>query len=188
MPIDPNIRLQHADVVLRPMQESDIDPLAAIARPMLADFVYSSVSPVDPAYVGAALGARRAKHQFPFVVENAGGIVGSTRFADISAPDRHLEIGWTWYTREVRGTRVNPTAKYMLLQYAFDELNMVRVQLKCDARNIASRRAIEKLGAVREGVLRKHLIMPDGFVRDTVYYSILDDEWPAVAARLRARI
>ncbi|GAC1535995.1 MAG: GNAT family protein [Candidatus Velthaea sp.] len=188
VPFDPMTRLQYAGVVLRPMEKSDVEALVAIARPMAADFVYSPLSPLDPTYVGSALRAREADAQLPFVVESSGEIVGSTRYGDISMPNRSLEIGWTWYTRAVRGTRVNPTAKYLLLRYAFETLGMLRVQLKCDARNIASQRGIEKLGAIREGVLRKHMVMPDGFARDTVYYSILDDEWPGVETRLRSRI
>lgn len=188
MQLDPNARLAYGEVVLRPMVASDADALLAIARPIAEDFIYSLLGPAEREYVPSALRARAAGTQIPFVVEHAGRIVGSTRFADISHVDRHLEIGWTWYVRDARGTSVNPTAKYLLLKHAFEDLGMIRVALKCDGRNIASQRGIEKLGATREGVLRKHMLTKDGFLRDTVYYSILADEWSRTRTLLAARI
>lgn len=117
-----------------------------------------------------------------------GRAVGSTRFGDISPADGRVEIGWTWIAPSHQRTAVNTEAKLLQLTYAFDELGATRVALKTDARNLRSQAAIERLGAVREGVLRRHIRMPDGFLRDTVYYSILSDEWPAVKARLRDRL
>ena len=110
--------------------------------------------------------------------------VGSTRFGDISVADERLEIGWTWIAPSHQRTAINTEAKLLQLTHAFEALGVERVALKTDARNTRSQRAIERLGAVREGVLRRHMRMPDGFVRDTVYYSILADEWPRVHARL----
>ena len=117
-----------------------------------------------------------------------GEVVGSSSFMDIREPHRGLEIGCTWIVPRCRGTAVNPAAKRLMLTHAFETLGMVRVQLKCDARNVHSQRAIAKLGAVREGILRKHMICPDGFIRDTVMFSITDSEWPAVKAGLDARL
>ena len=111
-----------------------------------------------------------------------------TTYLDIRAPHDGLEIGWTWYAEEHRGTRVNPECKLLMLTHAFEMLKCVRVQLKCDERNMQSQRAIEKLGAKREGVLRRHGILPDGFVRNTVMYSIIDSEWPTVRSGLKARL
>lgn len=114
----------------------------------------------------------------------ANAAVGSTRFGDISLADDRLEIGWTWIAPSHQRTAINTEAKLLQLTYAFEILGADRVALKTDARNERSQRAIERLGAVREGALRHHIRMPDGLRRDTVYYSILADEWPRVRARL----
>jgi len=104
-------------------------------------------------------------------------------------PEHHgLEIGATWIGKAYQGTSVNPENKYMLLRQAFERLGAIRVQLKTDGRNLQSQAAIAKLGAKHEGVLRKHVLLPDGYERDTVMYSITDDEWPAVKAALEERL
>lgn len=125
---------------------------------------------------------------FAIVLRESGEAVGVTTYLDIRPPHRGLEIGMTWVSREHQGTVVNPECKLLLLSHAFEDLGCVRVQLKTDGRNLQSQAAIEKLGAKKEGVLRKHMIMPDGFVRDTVMYSILAEEWPAARGRLLDRI
>lgn len=123
-----------------------------------------------------------------FVVrDRAGQIVGSTSFYDTEEAHFMTEIGATWYAQASRGTIVNPESKLLMLAHAFD-CGAQRVQLKCDGRNIISQRAIARLGAVREGTLRRHrLIEPDRFLRDTVMFSILREEWPSVRAGLEAR-
>jgi RimJ/RimL family protein N-acetyltransferase len=132
---------------------------------------------------------RKALHQagaVPFVIKErtSGKWLGSTRFFDISDQNRGLEIGSTWLTPTVWRTPINTECKYLLLKHCFETLGTIRVQLKTDSRNTRSQKAIERLGAVKEGVLRNHMILPDGYVRDSVYYSILDREWPAVQSRL----
>lgn len=136
--------------------------------------------------VEAALQLRAEGTEMPFVVfdRESERIVGTTRLLDISAANRHLEIGWTWYTPAVWRTRVNTECKYLLLRHAFETLGVVRVQLKTDLRNLRSQAAIERIGGIREGVLRRQRILHDGYIRDTVYFSILDREWPDVKARL----
>ncbi len=114
--------------------------------------------------------------------------VGTSSYFDIRAAHRGLEIGHTWIARSAQGTRVNPEAKLLLLEHAFERLGCIRVQLKTDSRNEQSQRAMLKLGCVREGVLRKHMVMPDGHLRDTVLFSITNEEWPAVRSRLEARL
>lgn len=109
---------------------------------------------------------------------------GMTRYMTIDRPNRSLEIGGTWYGKAYRRTAMNTECKYLLLRHAFEVLGCIRVQLKTDLRNERSQRAIERLGAAREGVLRKHMIMPDGYPRSSVIYSVIDDEWPTVKARL----
>jgi N-acetyltransferase len=113
-----------------------------------------------------------------------GQVAGSTRYMDIRPEHRGLEIGGTWYGSDYRRTAVNTECKYLLLRHAFETLGCIRVQLKTDLRNERSQRAIERIGAQREGVLRNHMILPDGTIRHSVYYSILDTEWPGVRARL----
>lgn len=131
------------------------------------------------------------------VQDGSGRTLGSTSFMDIDAANRCVEIGATWYAPGSRGTRVNPACKLLMLDHALhrvfvgpggERTGCVRVTLKCDARNLHSQRAIAKLGAAREGTLRRHRIQPDGFVRDTVYFSILPEEWPRVRAGLEARL
>jgi RimJ/RimL family protein N-acetyltransferase len=116
----------------------------------------------------------------PFAVVDlaSGQIAGSTRYLDIRPEHRGLEIGGTWYGVAFQRTAVNSECKYLLLKYAFEDLGCIRVQLKTDSRNTRSQRAIERLGAVKEGTLRNHMILPDGAIRHSIYYSILDTEWP----------
>ncbi|HVT11861.1 MAG TPA: GNAT family protein [Fimbriimonadaceae bacterium] len=114
--------------------------------------------------------------------------VGATSFMDIRESDKGLEIGSTWLAQAVHGSAVNPESKLLLLTHAFEVLGAIRVQFRTDVRNLRSRRAIEKLGAVPEGVFRQHTIMPDGFVRDSIFYSILPSEWPAVKRGLLSRL
>lgn len=126
----------------------------------------------------------------PFVVlmKEDDRVVGATRYMYIVPQHRGLEIGGTWYGVEYQGTVVNPEAKYLLMRHAFETLGAIRVQLKTDQRNERSQRAIEKLGAVKEGVLRNHLILPDGQIRSSVMYSVIDSEWPDVKRRLVKRL
>ena len=121
---------------------------------------------------------------FAIVAAASGAAVGSTRFLDIQRLHRALEIGWTWIGASSRRTAINTECKLLLLGYAFDTLGAHRVTLKTDARNVGSQRAIERIGGVHEGVLRRHRVCWDGFVRDTVYYGIVDGEWPQAKTRL----
>ncbi|HUS34743.1 MAG TPA: GNAT family protein [Verrucomicrobiae bacterium] len=125
---------------------------------------------------------------FAIVLKETGVAVGSTRYMDIRRAHRGLEIGFTWLAPGVQRTRVNTEAKYLLLKHAFEELGAVRVQLKTDARNTRSQRAIERIGGVMEGAHRRHMLTWDGHVRDTIYYSILDSEWPTAKRRLEAML
>ena len=143
----------------------------------------------DAWFEEASAGARDGRYVPWATIERASGrAVGSTRFGDIDVPSERVEIGWTWLAPSRWRTALNTEAKLLQLRYAFDELGAGRVALKTDARNERSQRAIERLGATREGTLRRHLHMPDGFIRDTVYYSILATEWPAVRSRLESAL
>lgn len=125
---------------------------------------------------------------FAIVARKTMKPVGSSSYMDIRSAHRGLEIGMTWIGKEWQGTAINPESKLLMLEHAFERLGAERVQLKTDGRNLQSQRAIEKLGAVKEGILRKHMTMPDGFQRDTVMYSITAAEWPAIKQRLIARL
>jgi len=126
----------------------------------------------------------------PFAVihQASGRAVGATRYLEIRPVHRGLEIGGTWYAPGFQRTAVNTESKYLLLTHAFERLGCVRVQFKTDLRNLRSQKAIERIGAVKEGILRQHMITPSGFLRDSVYYSILNGEWPAVKKRLEAML
>ena len=118
----------------------------------------------------------------------SGKAIGCTRYLDIHPEHRNMEIGGTWFGVAYQGTGVNTEAKYLLLKHAFETLGCIRVQLKTDTRNVHSQHAIERIGAVKEGILRDHMVLSDGTIRSSVYYSILEREWPAVKARLEMRL
>lgn len=122
----------------------------------------------------------------PFVAVHvaSGRVAGATRYLNIMPNDRGLEVGGTWYGTEFQRTAVNTECKYLLLKHAFEALGCIRVQLKTDLRNERSQKAIERIGAVKEGVLRNHMILPDGRIRHSVFYSILDTEWEGVKRKL----
>jgi N-acetyltransferase len=125
---------------------------------------------------------------FTMVVRESGQIVGSTRFMNIDAANRHVEIGGTWIVPAWQRTGVNTEAKYLMLRHAFESWGCLRVELKTDALNQQSRTAILRLGAKEEGTFRKHMVTWDGRVRDSVYFSIVDTEWPEIKLRLEKRL
>lgn len=138
------------------------------------------------AWMAAAHADQASGTALPFaIIERATAkAVGSTRFMDIQPANRGLEIGWTWLAKPVRRTPVNTECKYLLMRHAFEDQGAIRVQLKTNARNERSRTAILRIGAQFEGILRQHIILPNGDYRDSAYYSVIDSEWPAVMARL----
>lgn len=191
-PVEPVV-LTGRHVRLEPIEARHADGLRAIAGdPDLWRFM--AIDGADPdgfdRLMRNAIAAREAGNQLPFVVHLAadGTIVGSTRYLNIAPVDGGLEIGWTWYARSVWATPVNPECKLLLLRHAFEVLGARRVALRCDQRNRRSHDAILRLGAVKEGVLRRHLLVQDGVIRDTAVFSILDDEWPRVRAGLEERL
>jgi len=137
-------------------------------------------------WIGEMLERQMAEDDLPFAVVDlpTGQAIGATRYMTIERHNRSLEIGGTWYGKAHRRTPANTESKYLLLCHAFETLGCVRVQFRTDLRNERSQKAIERLGAVREAVFRKHSLMPDGHQRASVFYSILNDEWPEVKARL----
>ncbi|HEX4841597.1 MAG TPA: GNAT family protein [bacterium] len=140
-------------------------------------------------YIEAALTDQTQGTALPFATcLRDARVVGSTRFGNIDRVNRRVEIGWTWIARPWQRTAVNTEAKYLMLRHAFEQWGCLRVELKTDALNQVSRRAILRLGAKEEGVLRQHMITETGRVRDTVYFSVLDTEWPSVRDRLLATL
>jgi RimJ/RimL family protein N-acetyltransferase len=137
-----------------------------------------------------SLAAQREGREGIFVVRRRaeGDVVGSSRYLNVRPADRVVEVGWTWFSPAVWRSGVNVEAKLLLLGHAFESLGCVRVELKTDARNERSRAAMEALPAKFEGVMRKHMIVPDVGQRDSAYFSVIDDEWPAVRANLLTRL
>ncbi|HEY0383802.1 MAG TPA: GNAT family protein [Candidatus Elarobacter sp.] len=142
------------------------------------------------AYVETALAEQGRGVSLPFaVVARANDdVIGSTRYGNIAPADHRLEIGWTWLARAHQRTAANTEAKLLLLAHAFESLGAMRVEFKTDALNVQSRTALARLGAVEEGTFRKHMLTASGRVRDSVYFSIVDTEWPAVKARLTTKL
>ena len=174
---------------LEPLGEHHAVPLqAAAADGALWTIRVTSVpAPGETAaYVADALEGQRQGHMLPFAVVDpaSGAVVGTTRYHDIMPAIDRLEIGYTWYARRVQRTHVNTTAKLMLLRHAFEALRAKVVGWRTDNFNFASQRAIERLGAKRDGVIRHHALRRDGTVRDTVMYSVTAGEWPEVQAHL----
>lgn len=132
--------------------------------------------------------ARGDEVPFAIVACDTGSVIGSTRWMDISRANHRVEIGGTWLAPAAQRTLANTEAKYLQLVQLFEVLGAVRVQFKTDLRNTQSQRALEKLGAIREGVLRRHMVVRGGFVRDSVYYGITDVDWPGVKRRLQERL
>lgn len=180
-------------VRLRVMRESDAAVLVRAASDgelwtLKVTFVPSEETVA--AYMKTALDGAKAGTVIPYVIENiaTGEPIGSTRFWKLDRANRTVEIGHTWISASYQRTAVNTEMKLLMLTYAFEVLNCVRVQFQTDELNAKSRAAIARLGAKEEGILRNERIMPDGRVRNTVMFSILDSEWPDVKSRLTARL
>ena len=180
---DKEIILENSFVLIRPINKTDIDNLLAVATKN-KDLPQFSPTPIYTKellkmYIEKAVDNRQNKNRYTFVVfdKKQNAFAGSTSFLNISDVDDRLEIGATWYGKEFQRTGLNRNCKYLLLEYAFDNLNAERVEFKTDERNLASRKAIEKIGGQFEGILRRHTLMYDGFRRNTVCYSILKSEW-----------
>jgi RimJ/RimL family protein N-acetyltransferase len=123
------------------------------------------------------------------VIDRAANLIaGSTRFLNVELAHKRVEIGYTWYSRRYWGGAVNPSCKYLLFRYGFETLGLNRIELKTDARNSRSRQAIARLGAKQEGIFRRHMVVQGGHIRDTVYFSVIAEEWPQTKSALLARL
>ena len=183
------LTLSGRHVRLEPLAREHVDGLAAAAADgeLWKLWVTGVPAPAaTAAWVDAALEMRERCGALPFVVraQADGCIVGSTRYFHVEAAHRRLEIGHTWYAKRVQRTTVNTECKLLLLAHAFETLSCIAVEFRTHFLNFASRAAIERLGAKQDGILRHHQILPDGTLRDTVVYSIIAGEWPAVKRHL----
>jgi RimJ/RimL family protein N-acetyltransferase len=181
----------HASI--EPLGREHEEPLArAVADGELWRLWYTTVPPPDKMgqYIAIALDMRERLDAMPFVVRerSSGEIVGCTRYFNVDAANRRLEIGHTWYSKRVQRGPINTECKLMLLTHAFEKLQCIAVEFRTHWFNHASRTAIERLGAKQDGVLRNHQVSADGWKRDTVVFSIIDGEWPAVKRHLRYQL
>lgn len=191
MNIEP-VTLAGRVVTLRPLELEHAPLLAEVGLdPELWRWIPSAVTtPAEMAdYVKTALEEQARGSSLPFVttLTETGAVIGSTRFGNIDRANKRLEIGWTWYTPSMQRTGANTEAKLLLLTHAFETLGANRVELKTDALNTKSRNAIARIGAQQEGIFRRHMVTTGGRLRDTVYFSIIREEWPEVQLRLRQK-
>lgn len=174
------LALQHVAALQEAAADGELWKLWYTSVPTFAD---------TQAYVEAALADHALGVSLPFVVRDGSGtVVGSTRFGRIDRAHRRVEIGWTWYARRAQRTALNTEAKLLLLTHAFETMDAICVQFMTSRFNFASRAAIARLGATQDGVLRNHMLNADGSVRDTVVFSIIQSEWPAVKRHLQHKL
>lgn len=192
MKIEP-VSLDGQNVRLEPLSLAQLDELCAVG---LDDELWRwTLSQVHSkaemsSYIEDALTSQKNGSLLPFatIEKTTGRVVGSTRYANIDLDNRRLEIGWTWIARAWQRTAVNTEAKFLMLKHAFETLGCNRVEFKTDALNERSRNAILRIGAKQEGILRKLIVLPNGRVRDTVCFSIIDTEWAEVKKNLEAKL
>lgn len=185
MKLDFNKSFENSIAKLRPLEESDFNAFIEIAFDESIWIRTTNRIQTEEdlrKYVEDSIKERERKFRYPFTIldKRVNRIAGCTSYANISERDKRLEIGWTWLGKEFQGTGLNKACKFLLLQNAFENLGIVRVELKTDVLNMQSRKAMMKIGAVEEGILRSHTLMPDGRRRDTIYYSILKSEWKKI--------
>lgn len=186
--LDFNLILQTDKVILRPMISDDFNSFEILTKDK-SMWIYFTSDLSDRAdlhyWIDTALSDMENKTRLAFTIieKSSASPVGSTSFGNISFRDRRIEIGWTWISREFQGKGVNSQIKYLMLKYAFETLDFERVEIKTDVLNIPARKALLRIGAKEEGVLRSHTLMTYGRRRDTIYYSILRSEWESIKIR-----
>jgi RimJ/RimL family protein N-acetyltransferase len=189
MQLSTNGTLEGQSIHLVPMEESHKTELSKVLMSSeIWEFTWRTITTSEEIdlLLANALENKSKGSQIPFtIVDRASGrIIGSTRIGDIDLINRNVEIGWTWLSPDYWRTSVNTECKYLLLQYCFEELKVIRVQFSVSGQNVRSQRAVERIGAKKEGVFRKHRIKPDGSIHDNIFYSIIDTEWPNVKENL----
>lgn len=177
--------LENERARLEPLQEKHFNPLLPIAmQKEIWEFTSAKVATEADfrKYFDIAIEERKAGLSYPFAIfdKQYNRYAGSTRFANISFPNKRVEIGWTWYHPELQRTGINKNCKFLLLSWGFEELGLNRIELKTSSFNLKSQGAMLKIGAVKEGIFRRHSINDDGTLRDTVYFSFISEEWPGI--------
>jgi N-acetyltransferase len=190
MSVEP-VTLEGRHARLEPLQRAHLEGLAAVGLdPDLWRWIPTQVRTREEmsAYIETALEEQERGVSLPFALieKSTGRVIGSTRYGNIEPAHRRVEIGWTWVARDWQRTAINTEAKYLLLRHAFESLGCNRVELKTDSLNERSRAAILRIGAREEGTFRNHMITSTGRIRHTVYFSVIDSEWPGIKARLEA--
>lgn len=183
--------LEGERIKLVPMELIHATELFAINHHDIWTFMLSEVKTLQEMenWVANAIQLREQKLALPFVVmlKETNEIVGTTRLYEINEKQKSCELGSTWYSKDFQRSFVNSNCKYLLLKYCFEELQFIRVQFKTDERNKRSQKAIERLGAVKEGIMRNERILSNGFIRNTVLYSITNDDWSSVKQGFKDR-
>jgi RimJ/RimL family protein N-acetyltransferase len=187
------VTLEGRHVLLVPLAKAHVPSLSEVGlEEELWRWIPTHVRTTEEmsAYVETALGERERGVSLPFALieKSTGRAIGSTRYGNIDRTHRRVEIGWTWVAKAWQRTPINTEAKYLLLRHAFETLGCIRVELKTDSLNEKSRSAILRLGAQQEGIFRNHMITSSGRLRHTVYFSILDSEWPKVKQGLEEKL
>jgi RimJ/RimL family protein N-acetyltransferase len=188
------VTLEGQHVRLEPLSQAHEEALIKAASDGQLWNSTVTIVPSSPAnmidYIQAALNGQAQGRELPFVIvrKSANEVVGTTRFYDIKPADRGVAIGYSWLSQSAQRTAVNTESKLLMLAHAFEHWQCIRVELLTDVLNEQSRTAILRLGAKEEGILRSHMIMPSGRIRDSVIFSIIGEEWPEVKARLAARL
>lgn len=183
--LDFTITLENENILLRPVRSDDRERLRALTQDP-SNWTYFtrdlSIPEEFDTWFDTILSGKEKQTWLPFIVirKSDGQVMGSSSFANISYRDSRIEIGATWLGHDFQGTGINRQMKYLMFRYAFEVLNMMRVEIKTDVLNLPARNAVKNIGAVEEGILRSHTLMPHGRRRDTIFYSILQSEWENV--------
>jgi RimJ/RimL family protein N-acetyltransferase len=179
--IEKGLILENKEILLRPLEESDLkDFLKLTVEPDMWRLYTHDLSSLAGLQSWASPAFNGERVQFTVIDKKTGLIIGSTAFGNISERDKRLEIGWTWLGKEFQGVGINGKVKGLLLTYCFEVLDLERVEFKTDVLNTQARRSMSNIHAIEEGVLRSHTVMTNGRRRDTIYFSILKNEWPYV--------
>lgn len=189
MKIEKDIILKGETISLVPLEiEYKYVLFEALKSPEVWRYTWREVNNVDDLeqLLLSAVKNKKEGKQLPFIIKNnvTGQVIGSTRIGDIDTVNRNVEVGWTWLSPEVWKTKVNTECKFLLLTYCFEELKVLRVQFSVSGQNVRSQKAIERIGATKEGTFRKHRVKADGTIHDNVFYSIIDTEWETVKQNL----
>ncbi|WP_102272208.1 GNAT family N-acetyltransferase [Cytobacillus massiliigabonensis] len=189
MEIEKDLTLEGETVSLIPLELKDVELLfEALQSPEVWKYTWREINTVDDLeqVLIMAVNNKKEGKQIPFIIKDkkTGRVIGTTRIGDIDKGNRNVEIGWTWLSPKVWKTKVNTECKLLLLTYCFEQLKVLRVQFSVSGQNVRSQKAVERIGATKEGVFRKHRVKADGTIHDNIFYSIIDSEWESVKQRL----